>query len=473
MHVREFCQTLDVETMTDMDERQRTATWRSREGLRSMHLRLLLSVLAFIGALPAAAQAAPPWSPAVSVFERENASSSGSMAYSSDGRALVAQSQGGFDDEGAAQVDLATRTPAGQYEVFRDVAGQDPQVAAYGQTRAVMSRFLVEDRSGSEDTARVGVSYGRTWGDIDPIKVIDRVEYDTGVAPLLSASEDGRIALLYFDGPERIYLAVREPGDGFERRRIGRAPSGDVALDVGANGDIVAAWRESNRIKARVQRRGHGLGREEDLGPAEPNTALDASVADTGQVTVAWSTVDFAADRQGGGVTLTPTVVRAAVRPPGPRLFEPTQTLYDTGEPRGAATFVAVDSSADAATVAWTASEIDAQGVERNPVLTATSDATRRFSATVPIAAEGDVADVLVDPSGMALVAWDSVRAGSGLFAAIRSSGGSEFAQAETVTDREASFANFSLNPADGRPTLVWNGSSDSGASALRASTRD
>lgn len=428
-----------------------------------------------------AAQIASPWSPPVSVFGSRSASSSGTMAYSGDGRALVAQSRGGREEEGPARVDLATRTPAGRYRTFRDVAGQDPQVVAYGQTRAVLMRYLVEER-GSVDSARVGVSYGRTSGDIDPVGVIDRVEVDIGIPPLMAASEDGRIAIVYNDGSERLYLAVREPGGDFERRLVGRAQSGDIALDVGANGDIVVAWWESNRVTARVQRRGHGLGRVENLGPANPHPTLDASVADNGQVAVAWSTVDLSDGRTGDFRTLSPTVVRAAIRPPGPNLFKPAQTLYDTGEPRRQPrTYVAIDSSAAGATAAWTAHQPDAQGTQRYPILTATTDAGGRFEAPTPIADEGDVEDIVVDPDASATVAWRPSRVdeqggslpSSELLAAVRPPGGATFGPAETVSDRYAAAPRFALNPLDGRPTLIWNGTGDTGKPALRASTRD
>lgn len=441
----------------------------------------LLGALAIAGALPAAAQAAPPWSPPATVFEGREAST-GALAFSGDGRALVAQSQGYSDGEGGpAHVDLAMRTPTGRYRPFRRVPGQDPQVAAYGQSRAVVMRFLIEDRTGSSPDARVGVSYGRTSGDIDPVKVIDRVKVDIGVSPLMAASEDGRIAILYYDGSERLYLAVREPGGDFKRRFVGRAQSGDIALDVGRNGDIVVAWRDQVQIKVRVQRRGHGLGRVESLGPAEPTTTVDASVADNGQVAVAWSTVDVTSGRQGFFTVLSPSVVRAAIRPPGPRRFEPAQTLHDSGKPRDAQTYVAVDASDAEATVAWTAVEADAQGNERYSVQSATTDAARRFGAPNRIATDGGVEDVVVDSAGSALVAWDAVsrneqgelRADPGLFAAVRPAGATTFGPAETVSDERASFARFALNPLDDRPTLIWNGTGDSGAPALRASTRD
>jgi len=438
-----------------------------------MRRAVLSGLVAIAAASPAGAQAAPPWSPPVTVFEGREGSS-GAIAYSGDGRALVAQSHGYADGEGDPPgVDLATRTPAGRYRTFRKVAGEDPQVIAYGQTRAVVLRYLVENRAGSDRTGRVGVSYGRTSGDIDPVRVIDRVAVDNGVEPLMAASEDGRIAIVYYDGSERLRLAVREPGGDFAHRAVGRAQSGDIALDVGANGDVVVAWRDQGRLKARVQRRGHGLGRVEDLGPAQTTTAVDASVADNGQVAVAWSTVNFASDRQGGGATLTPTVVRAAIRPPGPHLFEPAQTLYNSGRPiEPPLTSVATDSSAHSAVVGWTANEVDAQGTKRYPVLTATSDTARRFGATSQVATEGVVEDVVARFDGMTTVLWTPLRTKPGLFAAARPADGAAFGPAETVTGEQASSAKLTINPRDGLPTAIWNGIDGSGTPALRASTR-
>ncbi len=344
---------------------------------------------------------------------------------------------------------------------------------AYGQSRAVVMRYLVEDGFGPDVSARVGVSYGRTSGEIDPVKVIDRVEVDIGITPLMAASEDGRIAILYYDGRERLRLAVREPGGDFEVASVGRAASGDLALDVGLNGDIVVAWRDFGVVKARVQRRGHGLGRVEVLGPTETTATVDASVADDGHVAVAWSNVDFRSGPGGETLTASSTVVRAAIRPPGPRLFEAAQTLYDSGEPRGPQTSVTIDSSATGATVAWTESEVDTQGTQRFPILTATTDAARRFEAPVSIPAEGAVEDIALTAGGSTSVAWTPMGQSVGLFAASRPAGGTAFGPQETVTDRPASFAKFALNPQDGRSTLIWNGTDDSGNPALPASTRE
>ncbi|MCP9491506.1 MAG: hypothetical protein MSC31_16770 [Solirubrobacteraceae bacterium MAG38_C4-C5] len=305
------------------------------------------------------------------------------------------------------------------------------------------------------------------------MKVIDRVEVDIGITPLMAASEDGRIAILYYDGRERLRLAVREPGGDFEVASVGRAASGDLALDVGLNGDIVVAWRDFGVVKARVQRRGHGLGRVEVLGPTETTATVDASVADDGHVAVAWSNVDFRSGPGGETLTASSTVVRAAIRPPGPRLFEAAQTLYDSGEPRGPQTSVTIDSSATGATVAWTESEVDTQGTQRFPILTATTDAARRFEAPVSIPAEGAVEDIALTAGGSTSVAWTPMGQSVGLFAASRPAGGTAFGPQETVTDRPASFAKFALNPQDGRSTLIWNGTDDSGNPALPASTRE
>jgi hypothetical protein len=67
----------------------------------------------------------------------------------------------------------------------------------------------------------------------------------------------------------------------------------------------------------------------------------------------------------------------------------------------------------------------------------------------------------------------DGVLPSGALLAAARPAGGTTFGAAETVSDRQVSFAWFALNPLDERLTLTWNGTNDGGASALLASTRD
>lgn len=450
-----------------------------------------LGVVVVVAAVPGAALAAAPWSPPVTVFDGADASP-GAIAYSGDGRALVAQSDGSALAGNEPRVELATRTPAGRYRRFREVAGEAPQVVAYGHTRAVVLRYLVDgDRVRTGGTARVGVSYGRTSGDIDPIRVIDRVRVFSDPPPLMAASEDGRIAFAYNDrteGTEALRLAVREPGRDFEQRAVGPAGSEDFALDVGVNGEIVVAWRDrgENRVKARVQRRGHSLGRIEDLGPAQETTTLDASVADDGQIAAAWSTVHFVPDPRGQSSPQSPVVVRAAIRPPGPHRFESAQTLYDSAERREAVTDLAIDSSASAATVAWTASQVDAQGTKRFSVLTSTTDATRRFSPPAPVAADGTIEDLGVGSDGSATAAWTPFRvdeqgdrlSGDGLFAARRPAAGATFGPAEAVSDAEpVSGARLALNRLGHQPTLVWNGTGERRIggfmSPLRASTRD
>lgn len=453
---------------------------------------LVGALLLLAGALPTVAHAAVPWSSPETVFDDER-SSPGAVVFSRDGRALIAQSHGYALAGEEPRVELATRTPAGRYRTFREVSGESPQVVAYGQTRAVLLRYLVEGEAvNTGGIARVGVSYGRTSGDIDPVKVIDRFRVFFDGPPLMAASEDGRIAIVYNDrteGTEALRLAVREPGGEFEQRAIGPPGAEDVALDVGANGDIVVAWREdefyrrdSGRIKARVQRRGHGLGRVEDLGPGETTTTLDASVADDGHVTVAWSAVDFFATTRGSSGVNSPVVVRAAVRPPGPHPFEPTQTLYDSGEPTEVVTDLAVDSSASAATVAWTANERDAQGLTRFSIQIATTDAGRRFGAPTPIALDGSL---VVAPDGSATATWTPLRRDQerdyvyddGLLAAFRPGAALSFGPTETVSDERAYDGRLALNPRDGRPTVVWNGPGNRTPSGvtdrLRVSTRD
>lgn len=452
-----------------------------------MRRAVACTVLVVSLALPAVARAAPPWSEPVDAMGAAGFVSEPAMAFSGDGRGLVARANAhpalGDDPE----VVLSRRTVGGAYRTARrvtgPVGGQPPRLVAYGEKRAVLLRVLPQRGEQSDSNkVRVGISFGRTDGDIEPFRTLD--EYRRGpqvpvldaVPAVMAADDDGRIAIAYVEprpgARDLLWLTVRAPGGRFERRVVrGSGRISDLALDVGDGGDVAVAYRRDDRIEARVQRSGHSLGRAEDLGPADPIATLDVSVATSGRVAVAWGS--YASD----GAARAPLAVRAALRPPGPRRFGAPQSLLEEAQRPGAAEEppVAVATAPDGAvTVAWT------DGAKS--VRTAAAPATDRFSEARTVAADGMVEDVAVGPLGTALVVWSGVSSSesfggqpTGLFAALAPAG-ADFGPAETVTEEAGVFeTGIAVDPSSRLPTVIWNAASVDALRALnplRASTR-
>ncbi|MDQ3609462.1 MAG: hypothetical protein M3459_11255 [Actinomycetota bacterium] len=269
------------------------------------------------------------------------------MAFSGNGRALVARANAHPALGDDPQVVLSRRTLDGTYRTARTVTGpvggQPPRLVAYGETRAALLRVLPQRGEPSDShKVRVGISFGRTDGDIEPFRALDsyrrapRVPVLDAVPAAMAAGDDGRIAIAYVESRpgagDLLWLTVRAPGERFERCVVrGSGRISDLVLDVGDGGDVAVAYRRDERIEARVQRSGHSLGRVEDLGPAQPVATLDVSMATSGRVAVAWGS--YATD----GASRAPLAVRAALRPPGPRRFGAAQTLSEEAQRPGAA----------------------------------------------------------------------------------------------------------------------------------------
>lgn len=321
------------------------------------------------------------------------------------------------------------------------------------------------------EEARIGVSFGRTDGRIEPFRALDAYRRSPEAPAAMAAGDDGRIAIAYVESRpgagDLLWLTVRAPGERFERRVVrGSGRISDLAVDVGDGGDVAVAYRRDDRVEARVQRSAHSLGRVEVLGPAHPVATLDVSVAASGRVAVAWGS--HATD----GASRGPLAVHAVLRPPGPRRFGAAQTLSgeEKGGARGGEPRVALATAPDgAATVAWT----DGAALVR----TATASAAGRFTEAQTVAAGGAVEDVAVGPLGTALVVWSGTHTGGspGLFAALAPAG-AVFGPAEIVTDEAEAFdARVAVDARDGRPTVVWNATSADPLrpiNPLRASTR-
>lgn len=422
----------------------------------------LLATLALAAFLPATVHASPLWSSPSSVGGAQEVVQRPAIAFGEGGEAVLAWT---FADEPRTQV--ATRDATGRYAATRAVAGELVDAPmAYGETRTA---FLRRTEAG-DDRVRLGVSFGRTDGDIDALRTMDT--FREGGAAAIDAGSDGRIAVAYVEragGEDRLWLAIRSPGRPFGAPRVirGGGQMSDVAVAVGNGGDLLVAYRRGDRLEARVQRDEHSLGAVQHLGPADARTQIAAETAPSGRMLVAWRERD------------TPTsssdfvpVVRAAVRPAGPRAFRDDVVLSEdaTLVPAGSGSLgpVAVDMTADGtATVVFSQQEGDVVATRA-----ATTDARARFGEPQPISPRDTVDDVAVSEAGAIIVATEPPGStGQGISAYIRPAGGT-FGGPELAAPREGGGdATVAVDPTTGAPTVVWV-SRTGGGETVRAATR-
>ena len=426
--------------------------------------RLPIAALVAALTLVAPAMAFAQWTPPVSIDAQTLPFTPG-IAFSANGRGLVAwefDTPPVFEDR---DVRLYARSRAGAYRLAARLPGpafgERVGLAAYGQSRAVLLRALPADRrrSGAGDI-RLAVSFGRTSGEFGRSRVLDRYMRAPADAAI-AATPGGRIAVAYVErrrDRDVLRLALRRPGRGFDRPRAIRTRGRirQLALDYGAGSDLVVAYRRDSRLETRVQRAGHSMGRVTDLGRVEPETLLDVSVARTGRTVVAWQS--SGGDRR----SLVPSVVRAAVRPAGPRHFRRPQVLdpHASYVPGGLAADTAQDGTA---TVAWTGR--DRFGARPTPVLAATTDGRGFFTAPEQLDDSGVAGDVVVGANGTALVVWSQrSQAGAGaepedrILGALQPPGG-RFGSPEAISPPETARAPvIGLDPSRNQPTVAWLG---------------
>lgn len=452
----------------------------------------LSAALVVTGTLAAPTWAAPPWSEPSTVAAPRATVDSPALEFGRGGTAILAWA---FSDEIVRlgedpRTQLATRATTGAFTPTRDVAGDLPDdVVAYGSTRAALLRLdRLPARTGQTQRVRLGVSLGRTDGDVDPQRVLDEyvpaTTHNSTARPAIDANDRGQIAVAYLERRgERTYLrlAERRPDRGFRRPRVVRGSGQLTHVDVayGEGGDLVVAYRRGERLEARVQRAGHALGDVRDLGPADDITSIDTAIAPTGRVVVAWGTQD------GGEEPNTPFTVRATVAPAGTARFRDAVVLDSGGpavRPRGD---VAVDTARDGtASVAWSSIQGSYRTGLAFPVLASITDARAAFGPPQILAASGATGDVAARGDGQFAVAWGSLEPGqqtpegSRVLASVRPPGGA-FAAAELVADEGANAdVDADYDPRTGRPTVVWPAparpepGSLSARSVVRASTR-
>jgi hypothetical protein len=433
-------------------------------------MRLLL-VAATLGAfaLPAGADAAPPWSaparllpggnaapapndPAVQAPDERFGAGTGGIATWTVGNVAGRQPR--------AIAPVTAGSPPGQGRVVNSVLdGPLP----YAQTRTLSLRrgTLPGGRT------RLGYSYGSTGGEVGVLRALDDVllaEAALAVAP------NGQAIIAYVErarpGPDtRLLVAFRRrSASRFGAPRVirGSGIQSSVAVGVNERGRIVVAYQQDDlrspggrRVEARLGGTAGGVHALQRIGTTLGRARIEAAVAPTSRTTVAWTTADAGEEQN------EPTQVRAAVAPAGSLTFRHEQ-LIDRG-PSGIAQgdgplSLATDAHGGAV-IAYTLNGPFIEGDERTAVRAALQDASARFGAPQELTADGIAGRVAVGADGAAAVPYvDGARfdAPSPLRVALRAPGQPAFASVEEVAaDAAPHVPSAALEPDPARTTDV------------------
>lgn len=323
-----------------------------------------------------------------------------------------------------------------------EVTGE-PQT--YGQARSLLAVRTRTGTRGGLATYRVGVRFGRVDAVFEGVSVTT-IDRDVAVVdgPVIAANRQGDAVLAWSSSDAdrdhgRLWISERRRGGDFRSPRVivGTGLATHLSVAVGERGDLVVAYAHrrgrTERVQARVRRRGHALGPVEDLGVNRGLAFPDATMTPTGRAIVAWQTFDT------GEEVNEPTRVYAAVKPAGPRHFRRAQLLDPGDSPNGVLGRVAVDAAHDGtATVGWNG-RVGGGASTTFPVRTAATNARAVFGDAQTLAgAAGHLRDVAVADDGTTAVAWSRTGAaefaGAGLTAALRPAGSRTFGVAELVS---------------------------------------
>jgi hypothetical protein len=477
---------------------------------------------AIVGTTVASARAAVPWTEPVTVGPPADQTAGAAITFARDGSALLSWRVPGAPGASSLGVAwryrLAIRTPAGVIVPRRGV----PEdlvlpVADEAGWALLRQRTLPFDRRRSAFRVALGVSLIGADGKQAPLQTLARfVPFSAGqgeenaARPAVAADGRGDVAVAWVEsvqpdprrpGSYRLRVALRAPGHrSFAAPQTvlvlgphGRFPEiRNPVLAYGPGGELLVSYvarrlvggRWTRVLEARVRRPSSGaFSGAQILGSdLRSYTDLQAAVAPTGRMVVAWGT-----QRVGEGV-LDHFVVRAAVRRAGARRFAGTQ-LLDPGPTltAGGSQRIALALAGDGtATVAWSGMPADAPPTsEPAPnVRVASTDALGRFVAFAEIA-PGVFGDLSVRVDGTTLVTWTAfgppavAQAGLGegssrqRLAALRAPGADAFGPAEAMSAPEAWGSlsdgydpDSAFNPRNGEPTVVWPAAAGNGAGA-------
>lgn len=441
---------------------------------------VLAAATALLLTAPPAATAAAPWASPSSVAAGTRVTDGPTLAFGGGGSGLLTVATNGRfgDDASVSRFRALTVTPSGRTidrGTLPDALAVPPLV--FGRDRVVLVRERVLRRATSQRLGRVrlSASFGTTRRPAGRPRTLGELTSASLPTAVAAANDRGEVAVAWIEGATfedvRVRLALRRPNRGFDAPvTVARGVAiADVAVGLGAGGDLVVAWNRAPAtgrrgvpramLEARVRRAGGRLGSARRLGPSRGVDRIGAAVAPNGRMVVAWATNDP------GEEVNEPVEVRAAIRPAGARGFAAAQ-LLDGGAPVGPTTgrVLARVASDGRATVAFSALRRGpgGRGTVR-PVLAASAGSNGRFAVPRALAPDGTLSSLVVAPNGTATAAWtDFVDDDEGdptigpVSAAVRRAGATEFGPAEAVSAPETGLLPALALPPAGVTTVAW-----------------
>ena len=401
-------------------------------------------------ALPAAAAADPPWSPAQSLSSPHLFVAPVAVTASGDDTALAWWSwQDGTCGGARTGWSLASRPPGGAaFGAERSAPSGTVDVAGYAQSRAV----ALTDRaigSASVGRTRLSVAFGSASGSFGTQRILadgPRLE-----RPVLAVNPRGDAAVAYFQDRgtdnDRVMVSLRRAGGSFGAPfQVAHGAIRSVAVAVGPRGDVLVAWDARGTIRARYKGPTSAGFQPIETIASDPTffAQIQAAVADGGRCYLVWS-----AQLLTEGGSRGPVFNEVAVRPSGHR-FRAAQRLERDDESRTQEP-VAIATEGRDATVAWTGFD----GANAR-VRVASTDSAAHFGAAQdvsPAGRDGVVSD-LAAAGGTRLVVWDNGSFDANQVFAALAAPGAPFGAAEAVSlPQEARAGRAILSPA---PTVVW-----------------
>jgi hypothetical protein len=447
---------------------------------------LLAVLLAAFSASPA--RAAAPWSARATIPRSSDAGGLPELTFGTGDRGM-AWSVAGDPSEGVGTGSiLGIVRPDGGATGSRFIDSVDAAPVAYGQTRLLSPRVRVVRADPFRPLADLGVSYGRTDDRVGDFRRLARVRL-LG-RPALAANRVGDAVIAWREDAgnhERLWICRRRAGGPFGRPEVirGTGSFDDVRVAVGPGRHFAVAYQRTVGNGERVTGRamevrlggvGGGPGRLAEVGPSAGLSEGDVAVAPSGRTTFVWGTQDA------GEEANQPWTVYAAVHPAGAGGFRAADVLDRAGavdRPNG---FVRVVAGPDGtATAAWSTVEPGTGSGEqrlRYPIHAATQDARAVFGAVEELDGSGGLEGLAVDADGVVTAAWIGYARAGGppvgqdVRAAVRTPAGG-WAPVEQVAAEPASALDAAVEPASGRPVVLWRSSAaGGGARALRFARR-
>ncbi len=464
--------------------------------MRRRRLTPALAVVA-LALLPAApAAAAPPWSVPLTVTAGIPQAGEPTIGFGASGRAVLsarlATEAQGVPSRGFSR--LFGQQPDGTFAGRARIVLAAPPAPYAGSRLALLRVPLSAGNLTIADLERpatsLGYSFARSGGPLEVEvgayrRLTTRADRDSAA---IAANPRGDVIAVWVEhlsGRDHLMAAVRRAGGAFGRPAVlaGTGYVSSPAVAVAANGDLLVSYQRSTsrrggpvlrRVEARVRRAGHSWGAPQPLGASSGFSDISAAAAADGRMVVAWGTQDI------GEEANSPWIVRAAVRDGGPHVFHSARQLESSeGIERPAGRVAAAIGGGGAVTVAWSGIT-GASFPHLYPARAAIAAAGDfRFGGAQTLAPSAAVGDVATDAAGTAYVVWATLpevgnnQTTDQVFASVRLAGEPSFTLLEEVGPAErATLPRAAVDPASGRPAVVWVSRPQGAAQLLRFAAR-